>query len=46
MFNINLIHIQSQALIQACSTSYAVRETLAKFGLQAGNMQFNTNNAK
>jgi hypothetical protein len=28
----------------ACSTFYVVRATLAKFGLYAGNMKFNTHN--
>jgi hypothetical protein len=31
-------------LKQASSTTYEVRATLAKFGLHAGNMKFNTQN--
>jgi len=31
---------------QACSSFYAVQATSARFGLHAGNMQFNTQNEK
>jgi hypothetical protein len=31
-------------LDQACSTFYVVQANLAKFGLHAGNMKFNTQN--
>jgi hypothetical protein len=34
----------STALYQACSTSHVVHATLAKFGLHAVNMKFNTQN--